>query len=236
MHCIITSSSSSRAAVMFMTILALFTSVCIRVTAAGSIAILPSPTCFLPRNYTVAAGETCQTIAQNLSVSTNDIIALNCLNPQCTNLRANSTISLPGCCTTYTVQQNDTCTSIASPARNLSLTNFYTFNPALNSNCSNLLFGSNVCLSQPNGTPLSLPSCSAQNNASSTSAGTSAPSVASGTNTTCLPLYTAETGDTCDSIARVYHFTPQYFQQINPSINGACTNIIAGLEYCVSQP
>ena len=72
---------------------------------------------------------------------------------------------LPGCCSTYTVKQGDNCTSIAS-TRNLTLPDFYAFNPTLSRNCSNLKYDRNVCLTTPQGTPFNPPPCPAKRSSS----------------------------------------------------------------------
>lgn len=98
---------------MSMTILVLFAIFCKAVPAAGSSNVLhrrlfsslrPSyvtaANLFECRscpaspnsNYTVLANNTCQTIAEAYSVSTDYIIALNCLDPTGSDLKANTSM------------------------------------------------------------------------------------------------------------------------------------------------
>lgn len=159
-----TSPSLSPAAVMLMATLAPST---LGVHAAGSRVISTRGQCLPAHDYTVVANDSCRTISQAQSVSTADIIALNCLNLEGTNLIANTTIKIPGCCSTYTVKPGDTCASVVastanstSSAGNLTLADFYAFNPLINNpNCTNLIAGDNVCTTAPQGTPFSRPDC-----------------------------------------------------------------------------
>lgn len=94
-----------------MTVSLLFAMFCKAVPAAGSSNVLrrqsvstyrPSyvtaadlfdyRSCFASPNYTVVANDTCQTIAEFFSVSTDDIIALNCLNPEGSDLKVNTSM------------------------------------------------------------------------------------------------------------------------------------------------
>jgi len=42
-----------------------------------------------------------------------------------------------------------------------------------------------------------------------------------------------QSGDTCDAIDSLYSITLSQFLMWNPAVNAACTNIQAGLAYCV---
>ena len=94
-----------------MTILVLFTILCKAVHAAGSSNVLrrrsvsslrlsyvtaadlcECRSCLPGQHYTVVAKDTCQSIAVAFSVSTDDIIALNCLNPEGSDLKANTSM------------------------------------------------------------------------------------------------------------------------------------------------
>jgi hypothetical protein len=49
----------------------------------------------------------------------------------------------------------------------------------------------------------------------------------------CSSHYTAVSGDWCSKIASAHGISVAQFQQMNPSINGQCTNIQIGTSYCV---
>lgn len=138
---------------------------------------------------------------------------------------------LPGQCKIYTVKPGEDCNSIASN-NSLTLPEFYAFNPTIGlGNCSNLEWGYNVCLTEPQGRPFS-PSCPAASN--TTTGTTSQPTLAPGTHPDCLPLQVAKQGDNCHSLAPGDD-TP-HFLQLNPSLYSNCTNLVPGLQYCVSPP
>jgi hypothetical protein len=56
----------------------------------------------------------------------------------------------------------------------------------------------------------------------------------------CLPqvctTYLVQSGDTCVSISGVYNISFTQLLSWNPTINGACTNLIAGQNICVGLP
>lgn len=96
---------------MSITILLLFAMFCEGVPAAGSsnalrrrsvsslrpsyvtaADLLECRNCLASHNYKVAPNDTCQSIAESFSVSTDDVIALNCLDPEGNNLQANTSM------------------------------------------------------------------------------------------------------------------------------------------------
>lgn len=99
--------------------------------------------------YTVQGNETCVDISLASNVSTPLLADLNALGVGCQYLIANKTLCLPGICSIYLVQPNDTCTSILSNiSRKVSLPIFRSWNPRVNSQCSNLntLVDQYICL------------------------------------------------------------------------------------------
>jgi hypothetical protein len=49
----------------------------------------------------------------------------------------------------------------------------------------------------------------------------------------CDRYYQVNDGDYCQLIALNFTITAALFQQINPSIDDGCTNLVPGLYYCV---
>lgn len=47
--------------------------------------------------------------------------------------------------------------------------------------------------------------------------------------------YTVVAGDTCAAIQRKFRISFRDFERLNPQVNDACTNLIAGQEYSVSS-
>jgi LysM repeat protein len=64
--------------------------------------------------------------------------------------------------------------------------------------------------------------------------GSSAPPPPSSGNSGCGKQYTAVSGDWCSKIASSNGISVAQFQQLNPNVNGQCTNIQIGTAYCVA--
>ena len=106
--------------------------------------------CWSGTTYTVASGDTCGAIATAKGVSTGSLIILNNVLPDCTNLQIGQVLCLPEACTTYTVKPGDTCFGVAN-STGITFTQLLSYNPALNPTCTNLIAGSNICVSLPGG-------------------------------------------------------------------------------------
>lgn len=142
---------------------------------------------------------------------------------------------VPQACTTYLVQPGDTCWAIAS-VNSIRASKLISLNPTLNSDCTNLLSGTNICLSPTAGvyTPTTIAGATA------TRTGTYAISTVAaagptpyGTTVNCGGFYKVKPGDNCQQISLVQQITVALFEAINPSINSACTNLTPDLYYCV---
>jgi LysM repeat protein len=138
-------------------------------------------------------------------------------------------------CQIYTVQSGDTCQSITNSS-GISFTQFNSWNPSINSFCTNLIAGQQVCVGLPgtayNGTTII--GATVTQTAVYATATVSPPSnVARGTTSFCGKYYTVQTGDDCSLIALNKTISIGLFESINPSINSDCTNLSPGLAYCV---
>ena len=98
----------------------------------------------------VQSGDDCNKLSTTNSVSTGALRVLNGLFPDCTNLIAGATLCLPQSCSIYNVQPGDTCSGITGTT-GVGLSDLTSYNPTLNSDCSNLNAGENLCLSPPAG-------------------------------------------------------------------------------------
>ncbi len=133
------------------------------------------------------------------------------------------------------MQPNDSCASIAS-THGITAMQIISFNPTLNSDCSNLLAGTNICVSQsgPTYTPTTIPGATVtQTNAYATTTIAAPGPTPFGTTADCGKYYQVATGDNCQQISLNHTVTIQLFQAINPSINTGCTNLSPGLYYCI---
>jgi LysM repeat protein len=89
--------------------------------------------------YTVAAGDTCVSIAIAHNVSTFYLAYDNNLDIYCSGLSFGSTLCLPEICDVYTVQPNDTCISIIRAVpEDITVTQLQTWNPNINLLCGNM--------------------------------------------------------------------------------------------------
>ncbi|KAL1961764.1 hypothetical protein VTN77DRAFT_1090 [Rasamsonia byssochlamydoides] len=159
------------------------------------------------------------------SVSSGALRVLNNLFPDCSNLSPGTSLCLPMTCQTYTVQPNDTCWSIAGNY-STSFISLISYNPTINSQCSNLATGEIICLSPPSGnyTPTTIPGVTPTQTSVYATSAVSAPGlVAQGTTTDC------GVGIRCS-----YDITFAQLQAWNPSINLGCTNLQIGEAYCVN--
>jgi LysM repeat protein len=123
-------------------------------------------------------------------------------------------------------------------AQSQSFTQIESWNPILNSDCSNIVVGQLLCISPPGGTytPTTIAGVSATQIGPYATA-TAAPPGATpfGTTANCGAWYQVVSGDNCQQISLNQTITVSLFEEINPSINEGCTNLSPGLWYCI-QP
>ncbi len=141
---------------------------------------------------------------------------------------------LPRTCPTYLVKAGDDCATIAA-SRGLSLAQLLSYNPALNMYCTNLIANTNICVgpSEAQYTPTTIPGATATKPNYATATVAPPGSVPFGTTKSCGKYYRINPGDYCQQISLNYTITVKDFQEINPSINANCTNLVPGLYYCV---
>jgi hypothetical protein len=99
--------------------------------------------------YTIQGNETCLDISASKNVSTPALRTVNNLDLGCAYLMSGQVICLPDSCETYLVRTTDTCDSItASLLRSVSTSTFRSWNPWINSACSNMnsLVGQYLCI------------------------------------------------------------------------------------------
>ncbi|KAI1198830.1 hypothetical protein F5X97DRAFT_333134 [Nemania serpens] len=120
------------------------------------------------------------------------------------------------CAAVYTVKAGDTCDKIRSNYGNVfDLNQFYSWNPEVNSQCTNLAIGEQVCVGVSQGMVCSPP----------TTAGIAA---------NCNKCYKVVSGDTCQGVLNANHINLGQLRTWNPAIDQDCTNLLVGFSYCVS--
>ncbi|KAJ5719736.1 hypothetical protein N7493_007314 [Penicillium malachiteum] len=155
----------------------------------------------------------------------------------------------------YVVKTNDTCANIVSSFGNFTLTQFYTWNPAIGTDCKHLDVGKSigqlmapsgekmpaygftddaVCIGVPGASSITTTAT-----ASTTSSTSATPSpLMPDTVADCTKYYYVVKGDTCDSIEEAYGITSDQFSEWNPYVsNGTdCQNLWLDTYICVGAP
>ncbi|KAL8942164.1 MAG: hypothetical protein Q9216_001811 [Gyalolechia sp. 2 TL-2023] len=137
------------------------------------------------------------------------------------------------CKTFYKVKDGDECGKIVNSYGTFSLADFYTWNPAIGTNCNSLIVGYYVCVGIPT-TPTSRPSTTR----TSTKATPTGPSpTQSGIISSCIKYYQTIDGDTCEGISNKFGtFTIAQFVTWNPAVQPDCSKLFLGYYYCVAIP
>nr|POE90692.1 lysm domain-containing protein [Quercus suber] len=131
----------------------------------------------------------------------------------------------------YKVQSGDGCQAIVDMYGTFTLQDFYSWNPAVGSNCEHLFVGYYVCVGVTN-TPTQRPSTT------TTAAPTGPSPTQSGIESDCTKYYKAVEGDTCDVIAneKFGTFSIPSFIRWNPAVMSDCSKLFLGYYYCVAVP
>lgn len=195
------------------------------------------PPCLSGKTYTVVSGDNCLDIAHNQHVSTGSLIALNSLLPDCTNLLLGQVLCIPSTCQTYTVQPGDSCDKIAA-SQSITFQQIVGWNPTINTYCTNLIADQDICVSPPGGA-ISLTTIEGatppQTAIYATTTVAPPGPAASGTTRDCGKWYLVQPGDFCQLVALNKTIDLGLFLSINPSLDSSCSNLLAGVYYCV-QP
>ncbi|KUM63772.1 hypothetical protein ACN42_g3298 [Penicillium freii] len=129
-------------------------------------------------------------------------------------------------CTNYHLVQNgDSCNSIQDMYMNFTLSQFYSWNPAISKGCKGLVNGDFVCVAAKS-------SVSASASASSTSAFPTQTGVVHD----CNKWHYVSGKDDCDSIQAEYDLTPAQFYHLNPATGSKCSNLWRKTNVCVGEP
>lgn len=201
------------------------------------------PNCVSGEMYTSQAGDTCDTIALAHSVSAASLYYINTDIHNCSAVTTGTSLCLPlACATTYTVQANDTCTSIAVDA-GVYTTDVRAFNSLLDWNCTNLhatnpYWGTTLCVSTPGGTYNSSGTSSAGAGDDSIAMVVDPPAgatVATGTTTDCVAWYVNDGSLTCTQICLNYGVAINLFTAASPALNKTTCDgdLVLGDAYCL---
>lgn len=192
--------------------------------------------CLSGKTYTAVSGDNVQLIAQKNNVATGTLLAINQLLPDGSDLQGGQVLCLPFTCQTHAVVSGDTCSQLATAA-GITLQSFFGFNPTVNTYCTNLIVGQNVCVSPPGGlynATTIAGSIPTQTAIFATSKVAAPGPTAHGTTSNCGKYYKVQNGDFCQVVAVNQTISLPLFLAINPDIDLGCDNLVPGLWYCVS--
>ncbi|KAG5819382.1 hypothetical protein H9Q74_001138 [Fusarium xylarioides] len=146
-----------------------------------------------------------------------------------------SVISGATTCTQYTVQEKDTCRTIANASK-VTYAQLLSWNPSLDVTCGNLSKQKDgkICISNPLGN-FALPSSSKPVATLITTEAPVPSPTGQGTNAHCGEWYQVALGDDCSMIATNHSITRKDLLFLNPELFDNCTNLLADVYYCV-QP
>lgn len=125
----------------------------------------------------------------------------------------------------HSVESGDTCAAIAKAA-DVSLSDFYKWNPGVGSDCSSLWLGYYVCTSVIGAKPT--PTTTKPGNGISTPTPTQAGMVDN-----CNKFYDVSKGDTCASITKDAGISLKQFEKWNPGVGSDCKTLWLGYYVCI---
>ncbi|KAF2964066.1 hypothetical protein GQX73_g9519 [Xylaria multiplex] len=123
------------------------------------------------------------------------------------------------CTATYTVQSGDVCNAIRDRFNDVyTLAEFYSWNPQVDSFCSNLYPGEVVCVGVGNSTGAP-PACPVP--------------VKPGLISNCNSCHKVVSGDSCSALLSANNITLAELRAWNPDLDSGCSNLVIGFNYCV---
>ncbi|KAL7621054.1 hypothetical protein AAE478_008366 [Parahypoxylon ruwenzoriense] len=188
------------------------------------------PACTGGATYSIQDGDSCNSIAEANSVSTESLISLNGLDLACDAMPAAGTpICIPATCKIRELAITDTCESITA-AESITIGQLLAWNPVISSGCANLNSwrGRFLCVSSTLGT-VTVPDGDAATTAAPLPTNTQGQS-----NPVCGKWYTVQSDDGCATISLSFGISLTDFYFLNPQIDAPnCTNLWLGYAYCV---
>ncbi|KAH6687318.1 hypothetical protein F5X68DRAFT_207197 [Plectosphaerella plurivora] len=190
--------------------------------------VVAQPTC-TAGSYTVQDGDSCNLIAEKMSVSTESLITENGFDLSCSFFPApGASICLPLTCKTRQLGLYDTCDTIVEE-EGIKFGQLRAWNPIISPGCANLgsWTGRYLCVSPPHGT-VTIPDGRAI---------TAAPiptNTQGESNTNCGQWYTITLDDTCATVSLAFGISLVDFYFLNPQVaSPSCNNLWLGYSYCV---
>ncbi|EEP78778.1 predicted protein [Uncinocarpus reesii 1704] len=130
------------------------------------------------------------------------------------------------CNSFHLVSDGDSCDTIAAAA-GVSLSDFYSWNPAVGNTCTTLWLGYYVCTGVIGATPTPPSTTTSPGN------GIETPTpIQPGMNSNCNSFHLVADGDDCDAISRAAGIALQDFYAWNPAVGNTCSSLWLGYYVC----
>jgi hypothetical protein len=134
---------------------------------------------------------------------------------------------IASCLEFYTATADDSCQTIET-AFDITFAQFFSWNPAVGSNCGFFIIGDSYCVSAPSSTT------------TTTSTSTSSTAVTAPTQpgivSSCTEYYITQSGDGCDTIESKFSISFAQFYAWNPAVGSNCGSLWLDETYCVAAP
>lgn len=135
---------------------------------------------------------------------------------------------MSNCKSFYKVVSGDTCTSIATKYGSFTVSQFQTWNTAVNTQCTNLIAGDYYCVG------LSAPASTTLKTSTTSTTKAAAPSpTQDGVTSNCKTYYKVVSGDGCNTIEAQFGISDANFRKWNSFLNAGCSNLWAGYYCCI---
>ncbi|CAK7231095.1 hypothetical protein SBRCBS47491_007814 [Sporothrix bragantina] len=140
----------------------------------------------------------------------------------------------PDCISFYKVVKGDTCAKVVQKYSGITIDDFYSWNPAVGTDCSGLWLDTYVCV----GTTASATRKPSSTPAHTSATGSAAPSpTQDGLTSKCNRFYEVVKGDTCAKIVAKYGtFSLNDFYGWNPAVGTDCSGLWVDTYVCVGVP
>ncbi|KAL5337117.1 hypothetical protein BJX70DRAFT_389455 [Aspergillus crustosus] len=140
---------------------------------------------------------------------------------------------IPTCNSFYFVEEGDYCEEIVSSFGNFTLDQFYSWNPAVQNDCSGLQAGYYVCVGVVGPPVTSSTTTKPATTLPATTTTSSNSPQQTGIAENCNKFYFVESGNTCAEIAIDNGITLSNFYLWNPAVGTLCNGLQAGYYVCV---
>lgn len=128
----------------------------------------------------------------------------------------------------YLVKTDDGCYYLAA-AKDISLSDFYSWNPALNGDCSGLYPNYYVCV----GVFSSTSATKTTTTTTGTAPNNTPTPTQTGMDSGCKTFYLVQSGDECYDIATSYKITLDQFYSYNPAVGNDCSGLWPNCYVCI---